>query len=431
MLLSIEKLVYGGDGLARGADRTIFVPFVLEGEQVEADITEQRPGFARAQVTRVVSGSSQRIDPKCPYFARCGGCHYQHTGYEHQLEIKQSILRETLRRTGKLDWSGEIISHPSPPWNYRNRTRMRVMREPEFSLAYFRFASHEPLAIAECPISSPLINRAIAAINALGTSGAVPEGIAEIEFFADAADTQLMLELYCNPVPARSAFEQFFAAVRAPVPEARSIGVFAFRNRQNCNASSAAKPQLLIGAPSLSYQTERDQYRVSLGSFFQTNRHLTQTLVDLATKDRAGHTALDLYAGVGLFTLPLARNFERVIAVESASSSAADLRHNARPNVASIAKPVETFLSSRKAQRLHVDFILVDPPRAGLGERVARQLASLAAPRLTYVSCDPATLARDLRILLSPGYSIEQIHLVDLFPQTFHIETVVYLTSSP
>ena len=428
MLIPIEKLIYGGDGLARGPDKTIFVPFVLEGEQVVAEVTEQRPGFARAQATRIVSASEHRIEARCPYFQRCGGCHYQHTSYQHQLEIKASILRETLRRTGKLEWTSEIATHPSPPWEYRNRTRMRIMREPEFSLAYFRFASHEPLAIAECPISSPLINRTIAAVNALGKSGAVPEGIAEIELFADSADLQLMLELYCNPVPAQARLEELLAVLRSSISQIASLAAFRLLDRQHSPSSAGERPPLVLGAPFVTYRTQTSEYRVSPGSFFQTNRHLTQTLIELATKDRSGRLALDLYAGVGLFTSALAPNFERVIAVESATSSARDLRHNVPPNAHPVAQDVEAFLISREAQRLRPDLVIVDPPRAGLGERVARQLASLAASRITYVSCDPATLARDLRVLLASGYAIEQIDLVDLFPQTFHIESVAYLT---
>ena len=433
MLLTIEKLVYGGDGLARGPDKTVFVPFVLEGEQVEAQFVEERPGFARAQLAQIVSSSPKRIEPKCPYFGRCGGCHYQHTGYEHQLEIKSAILRETLRRIGKLDWSGEITIHPSPPWNYRNRTRMRVMREPEFSLAYFRFGSHQPLAIAECPISSPLINRAIAAINGLGEA---PPELTEIEFFANEDDTRLMLQLYLTEFRGGTKFDDFGRGVASALHDV-SI-VFAFSSRVPGSTPEQvpdetqppAKRYPFFGAPVLAYRTSTSQYRVSAGSFFQTNRHMTETLVSLATGNRSGRMALDLYAGVGLFTVPLARNFHRLVAVESGPTSFKDLRHNAPANTKTVEDRVEHFLASREAERLRPDFVIVDPPRAGLGERVARQLAALAAPRITYVSCDPATLARDLRVLRDANYIVQQIHLVDLFPQTFHMETVIHLFRS-
>src|SRR5512135_528359 len=173
MLLTIEKLVYGGDGLARlpaedggaqrgvetqgrssratperagepgqGRGKAVFVPFTLAGEQVEATIGGHKPGFARARLERVVAPSPQRIDPACPYFLRCGGCHYQHAGYEHQIEIKTAILRENLVRLAKLDWRGEIVVHRSPPWNYRNRARLQVRHQPGFSLGYYAHGSH-------------------------------------------------------------------------------------------------------------------------------------------------------------------------------------------------------------------------------------------------------------------------------------------------
>ncbi|HZU23103.1 MAG TPA: 23S rRNA (uracil(1939)-C(5))-methyltransferase RlmD [Terriglobales bacterium] len=425
MLLTIEKLVYGGDGLARGPEKAIFVPFVLEGEQVEAEIIEERPGFARAELREIIAPSRNRLAHTCPYFARCGGCHYQHTGYEHQLEIKAAILRETLRRTGKLDWTGELTLHPSPPWNYRNRTRMRIMHEPTFSLAYFRFGSHQPLAVAECPISSPLINRAIAALNTLCET---PEHAAEMEFFAGADDRQLMIELYCTEPPARDAVERWHTKLRQALPEVASVAAFAAPAAHK--ACAQPLPRKLIahsGEPALACNAAGHEYRVSAGSFFQTNRHMTGELIRLATADRAGSAALDLYAGVGLFTLPLAQTFERVLAVESSPFSAADLRRNVPANVRAIEQPVERFLAAPQAKKLRADFVIVDPPRAGLGERTALQLAALNPPHITYVSCDPATLARDLRVLLAAGYSAQQVHLVDLFPQTFHLETVVHL----
>ena len=161
----------------RERGKAVFVPFVLAGEKIEAAITEEKPGFARAQLRSIVEPSPHRIVPRCPYFARCGGCHYQHAGYEHQLEIKKEILRENLRRIAKLDLQCEIQVHPSPPWNYRNRSRFQVRSRPAFALGYFKFASHELLPVEECPISSPLINRGIAVLWQAGRAGKAVEGV--------------------------------------------------------------------------------------------------------------------------------------------------------------------------------------------------------------------------------------------------------------
>jgi 23S rRNA (uracil1939-C5)-methyltransferase len=197
LLLSIEKLIYGGDGLARtppGADgrsMAVFVPFVLPGERVEAGVLKGKSGFARGSVTKLIEASPGRIAARCPYFRQCGGCHYQHIPYERQLEFKAAILRETLRRVGKIELPSEIRVHASPPWNYRNRTRLQVQTAPKFALGYFRFGSHEFLPVRECPIGSPLINRVMARLLELGGLDC-PAGVEEIELFADAADERLL-----------------------------------------------------------------------------------------------------------------------------------------------------------------------------------------------------------------------------------------------
>lgn len=176
----------------------------------------------------------------------------------------------------------------------------------------------------------------------------------------------------------------------------------------------------------MNYQTKLEAYRVSAGSFFQANRHLTDDLVKIVTSGRSGNTALDLYAGVGLFSSVLNREFERVIAVESSPTSHADLLYNSPANVKAVGTTAEQYLKNT-AGKLRPDLVVVDPPRSGLGESVIRGLAELAAPRVTYVSCDPATFARDLGRLLHSGYQVEQAHLVDLFPQTYHLESVFHL----
>jgi 23S rRNA (uracil1939-C5)-methyltransferase len=426
--LKIEKLVYGGDGLARipatdatGKGKTVFVPFVLEGEEVSARIVDEKSGFARARVEEILTPSVQRTEPACPYFQRCGGCHYQHTSYEHQLEIKKNILYETLKRTAKLDWQLPIQVHASPPWNYRNRTRMKVRAADanRFEMGYYRFGSHQLLPVEQCPISSHLINRAIASVWELGKRGSVPAEISEIEYFVNAEDSELLLELYVSADTPEDKFQAFAEALKSALPE--FIGAAAF---------ASAEPEKMLwssGQTEIIYRTKTDAYHVRAGSFFQTNRFMADELVSAVTKNRSGGLALDLYAGTGLFSLPLARTFKRVIAVESAPASFADLRTNAPDNVESVRSSTEDFLRKPSWQSKHPDLVVVDPPRAGLGDQVTRSLAKIESKAICYVSCDPSTLARDLRVLIESGYQIESIDLVDLFPQTFHLETIVQL----
>ncbi len=434
MRLTVEKLIYGGDGLARlpaderGPGKAVFLPFVLGGEKVEADLVEQKPGFARARASRVLEPSPQRIVPVCPYFQRCGGCHYQHASYEHQLELKTAILRETLRRTARLEWPGEIRAHSAQPFGYRNRARLAVRGGRNFALGYHKFGARELMAVEQCPISSPLLNRAIAALWDLGRAGQVGRAVFEVELFADAEDAQLRVEVSVlaeKEGAGREYLAEFAGRLRERLPAV--AGVAAFRQSRQGPPARMEFPEKLeakLGADSLLYRAGDAQYRVSAGSFFQTNRFLVDRLAGLVTEGRSGERALDLYAGVGLFSRPLARNFGEVTAVEAAAAAHHDLRHNSPANVTAVRAPADRFLATLPEDRSY-EFIVVDPPRAGLGEKAARALARLCAPRITYVSCDPATLSRDLRVLLESGYRVEEIHLLDLFPQTFHIESVV------
>lgn len=430
MNLTIEKLVYGGDGLARlpadghGKGKAVFVPFVLQGECVEASLTEQKPGLARGRAEQVVQPSPCRVEPHCPYFQRCGGCHYQHGSYEHQLEIKKAILEENLRRIAKLEATPELIIHASPPWNYRNRTRVKLRHQPEFALGYYRYNSHELLPIEQCPISSPLINRAIAACRELGRAGKMADIVQEIEFFADAADQELLLELYCLPETRRRSVRLFAEELKTALPEA--AGVVAFKNGAENRGGSEPEQIVAAGETAITYETQSAAYRVSSGVFFQVNRHLIGDLLDIVTQRASGKIALDLYAGVGLFARVLSREFKQVVAVESSAIAHADLAYNCGANVKAVRAMAEQFLKN-VGGKLQPDLVVVDPPRSGLGESVLHSLVTLGAPRLTYVSCDPATLSRDLGRLLRAGYQVEQAHLVDLFPQTYHLESVFRL----
>jgi 23S rRNA (uracil1939-C5)-methyltransferase len=436
-------MIYGGDGLGRlpaddsGRGKAVFVPFVLADEKVEASIIEQKQGFARAKVDSLLQTSPHRIEPGCPYFGRCGGCHYQHAAYEHQLEIKTGILHETLKRTAKLDLAVDIEVHPSPPWSYRNRSRLQVQTDPSFAIGYFRMGSQELLAVEECPISSPLINRGIAALWQSGRSGKVPRGIREAEFFVNADDTQLLIEFSTNADARRAAIRSWVEDFCSLMPEIAGAVVF----RETKIRTQTSQERLLTwGADHLMYEVGAAKYRVSAGSFFQTNRHMLHELLRIVTTGASGELGLDLYAGVGLFSTALAGDMRHIVSVEPSQTSSGDLAYNLPSNGEAVRATTEQYLARAESSgrvgkgavlphKVHTpDLAVVDPPRSGLGERVARMLATLGAPRVVYVSCDPATLARDLVLLLGSGYRIEQVHLVDLFPQTFHLETVVHLS---
>ncbi len=380
MLLNIEKLVYGGDGLARADNRVVLVPFVLPGEQVEAEVERAKNDLLRGRAGSVLAPSEHRVEPPCPYFYRCGGCRYQHADYAYQLDQKRSILREVLRRVGKIEYEAEIDVVSADPWQYRNRTQLHIENG---ALGYFEIGSHRLCPIERCPISSPKLNEAIATL-ARELPG-IPRFTTDLELFTNEGEVQ------------------FRPADRIP-PQARS----------------------LLDGIGTTMPLEYDGFRVSRNSFFQVNRFLIPQLVEAAVAESAGQHVVDLYAGVGLFSRALTRNFARVTAVEANPSAHRDLAHNV-PGATAVHATTEQFLTELREAP---DLILADPPRAGLDAQVSAELIRIGAPLLRIVSCDPATLARDLRFLLANGYQIDTLTMIDLFPQTFHLETVVRLSLS-
>jgi len=385
--------VYGGDGLGRLDGRAVLVPFVLPGERVRVRAAAEKPGLVHAGLVEVRAAAPERVAPPCPYFARCGGCHYQHAPYERQLALKRAILEDQLRRIGKIEPPADIAVLAGEPWGYRNRVQLHVAGG---KLGYRQAQSHRLCAIESCPIASPAINGAIAILRAMLGDARWPRFLRSLELFTNETEMQLNV-------------------LEADRPVARRF----------IDWCAEGIPGFVSGA--LDYTAAGYTWRVGGRSFFQANRFLTGRLIDAALEDAEGQTALDLYAGVGLFSLPLARRFAAVTAVESGARAVEDLRFNAeRAGVGVRAEHgrAEAFLEALAAPP---DFALLDPPRAGLGKRTVERLATLRVPQLAIVSCDPATLARDLAGLLAGGYRIRSLTLVDLFPQTYHLETVAHL----
>ena len=424
MELKVEKLVYGGDGLAHDSGATVFVPFVLPGETVEAEAIEKKKKFVRARLVGIVAPSPERTAASCPHFGVCGGCNYQHIPIEAQLTYKADILRETLRRIGRVQWSGEIKTHGSPPYGYRNRAQWKIRplektksgepRSKELNVGYFRPNSTALCAVDECPILSPLLERTLKTLRVALASAELPRELREIEAFTNTSDTKLLVTAAFAGFPSRA--DKHAVKIRSLVPEIESL-VFYDPGRERME---------LDGLGFITCDTVGETFRVGHFSFFQVNRFLTDELVRAVVGEDSGKLACDLYAGVGLFALPLARRFEGVIAVESNPAAARDLEANAAQasGVTIRAAEVEHAIGRIKERP---DLIVLDPPRAGLAPGVAVRIAKMGAARITYVSCEPPTLARDLADMLQAGYAIRSVDLFDLFPQTFHMETVVKL----
>jgi 23S rRNA (uracil1939-C5)-methyltransferase len=417
----IEKPVYGGSFLARDQGKAVFVPLTLPGEQARIRIVEEKRGYASAEVTEIVAPAPERVVPECRHFGACGGCDYQHATYGAQLGFKQAVLRETLERGGvrAADGIAEIAVLFANPWAYRNRIRLAF--DAAGNPGYRGRRSHAVIPIAECPIAAPLLVRAAQAIAETAKKSPAHLRPSEMSLFCDAQESALLVGLYSDG-PAKIALDNFCRELAEKIPELKGA-----EHTTEGRAGRPLRTMAQFGAASLTYRAAGFDYRVDQSAFFQVNRWLVDTLVHQVTDNRRGALAWDLFAGVGLFARQLASSFNRVVAVESAPSATAALEHNLNGAAATAvrASTLDFLRRTRSGQR--PDLIVVDPPRTGLGADVTSLLSEIAAPALAYVSCDPATLARDLRALIGSGYAIEKMALADLFPQTFHLETVVHL----
>jgi 23S rRNA (uracil1939-C5)-methyltransferase len=425
MEVRIEKLVYGGDGLAHHDGHTVFVPLVLPGELVQIESSARKKKFIRGRLERVVEPSADRVPAPCPHYGRCGGCQYQHMPYDAQLRYKAEILRETLGRIGRIQWAGAIETQASPPFGYRNRAQWKLRPNQEGAagsagIGYFEMGSTNLCAVTECAILSPRLADTFSRLRQIVSQGKILSAVDEIEAFADSGDEKLLLNLSAERLA--DSPESMAAALRELLPNVESILI------QDRRADTFH----LAGPGYLTYAAAGAQFRVGHLSFFQVNRFLIEPLVDAVIGKTRGRLALDLFAGVGLFTVALAKQFERVIGVESNLAAAKDLEDNlkrsggASPSSRNIT--AEGFLS-----RWHEtpDLVVIDPPRAGVEPEALAHLKKLAPARIHYVSCDPATLARDLAQLAGTdganSYEIESINLFDIFPQTYHMEVLVRL----
>lgn len=384
--VTTERLAYGGEAVARYDGLAVFIPFAAPKEQLRVRITEQKKNFARAVIERVLEPSPFRREPPCRYFGDCGGCQLQHLTYEAQLESKVGFVRDALERIGRIDWPHEIKIKSAAEFGYRGRTQVTIDWKSR-RVGFNRARSNAVCDIESCPILVPELDQALASLR-----------IAVAE--ADGSD---------HP---ESRFSQIEMAA---------------------GESGVALEPSIAGLPggALRQVARNAVYNFGPSTFFQSNPQLVDDLIDEAVGPDSGDLAIDLYAGVGLFTIQMARTFKRVIGVESDSRSAkfalenitASGLNNVEFHCGNVEPWIKDFAQSRTERP---DLVILDPPRIGAAQAVANVAASKPA-RISYISCDPATLARDLRTLVNLGYEVSRIAAIDLFPQTYHIETVTAL----
>ena len=418
-LLRVTGLAAGGDAVGRLSDgRVVFVDGGVPGDCVElADLTVRKK-VIKARIGRLVEPSSDRVEPRCPHFGSCGGCRWQHVRYGAQLDAKRTIVRDALERIGGLVFEKDIEIIASPdPYGYRARARLV---ESQGMVGYRMRASHVIHGIAECPILVPAGQEALTQL-VQSVSGAEREAIAE--------------EPAVTPRKRRRALEWIVSAgTSGPATVVQASKKPGHGPRHQVRGERDAR--VVSGSVTLDVLGER--LRVSSGSFMQGNALLWEALAEEVRSQctaRLGESTperfIELYAGVGFLTLPLARRGLSGVAIESDRSALADLGANLSSS--GLAKQVEVIRGRVEArgdlERLFAaaDVLLVDPPRVGLAATVRDAIASAGPARLVYVSCDPATLARDLRVFAKADYKLESVRVLDLFPQTPHVEVVVRL----
>jgi tRNA/tmRNA/rRNA uracil-C5-methylase (TrmA/RlmC/RlmD family) len=384
LTVEISKIVPRGLGLGYAEGSTVFVPLAAAGDKLSVRVREVKGGTAFAEIEEVLEPSTDRIEPPCPYFGSCGGCDFQQMNYGAQLSAKVCIIRDCLHRIGKIEH--EAIDVIASPLEFGYRTRAQWHADVnEHTIGYFRRLSHDVIDVEKCPIASPSLNEALGEIRR------------SIEWET----------IWGNRI-----------AIDAANGEDGEVSVYS--------------SELTIPTSEITTSAAGERFSYTARNFFQGNSSVISQLVDAALLGAAGETAFDLYSGVGLFSLPLARKFKTVTAVEENAGAVELAEKNARRaeirNVKFVRGKVDHFV--RDAKSGEVGFLLLDPPRAGGSKETVLNIARLAAREISYVSCEPSTLARDLRWLLDCGYQINKITAVDMFPQTHHIETVVRLERS-
>jgi len=380
--VEIERILPGGVGLAHAEGKTVFVALAAPGDRLRVAIDRVQGNLSFATIKEILVSSPVRIEPPCPYFGRCGGCDFQQMTYEAQLAAKAEIIRDCLHRIARVDQPPEILVHPSPKdWRYRARATWQVDLEQE-SIGYYERASRRVCDVADCAVLVPDLQETLERVRTTPLS-LFPQGLKHIDVVVGENGGSL-------------------------APE--------FADFQTSEVS------LKVGTEIYSYNAE---------AFFQVNQELLQKLVATALRNATGETALDLYCGVGLFTIPLARSFRRLVGVEANPTAVNFARRNLQQarltNARVIRSTVGEWLQANIATLTPIDFILLDPPRAGAESVVIKSILDLGPKHIAYVSCDPATLARDLKKLFAGRYTLDSISAFDMFPQTHHVETVVHL----
>lgn len=397
--LVLEKLTYGGDAMGRLPDhRAVFVPFGLPGERVRVRLVDEKRNFARGKILEMLEPSPERIIPKCKHFGECGGCHYQNIPYEKQLQTKADILIDQLQRIGKIENPPvqPMVACPNP-WNYRNHVQFSL--DENGRLGFQAPHSNKVIPIFECHLPEPSIN----------------ELWTQLEFEPETGIERISLRLGVD--------DDLMLVLESESPETPELEIEAGISVTHIYEGNAV---VLAGSDHIYMRVLPRDFKVSAASFFQVTTVMAGKMVEHLITNlplSQSTTLLDIYCGVGLFSAFLAPKCGRVIGIESSESSYVDFAVNLDEfdNVEIYEDEAEAVIPHLEAKP---DIVLVDPPRAGLDKAVVDGILKLSPSLIAYVSCDPSTLARDAARLINGGYRLKEVTPFDLFPQTYHIESI-------
>jgi 23S rRNA (uracil1939-C5)-methyltransferase len=427
--VAIEKLVHGGAGLGHYQGKAVFVPFTAPGDLVRARQVRICKDFLEAEILEVLSPSTARAQPFSPVFGECGGCQWQHIQYPYQLQSKEEIFMETLRRLGGIQ--GYIMDPPIPaeqPMGCRSRVRLQVRGAGGRRIVgFFRMGSSEVVDIRHCPSATAGINGLLGSLRSFLSAESLLFGIGEVELTVGETGEATLLFHSSSPMKAHDA--RLLLQKALELDGVRAVAIIAAGIRRVTGSFPVLYGLPVGGGNTISF-------RISPLAFMQANyaanRHLVRTVIQYAEPDPEDFI-LDLFCGAGNFSLPLAYKAGEVIGVDLSAEAIGCARLNASENrienLQFIRQGAHTALDALLMQRRHPGVVVLDPPRAG-ARRVVERLADLSPRRIVYVSCDPATLARDLKILCSANYQVSRATVVDMFPQTSHIESVTLVERS-
>lgn len=419
----VEKLVYGGKGLARHDGLTIFIPGVIFGEKVTVEVKRKRKGITEAELVEIIEPSPDRITPPCKGEEECTGAHWPYISYQAQLRFKEEILLETLRKIGNIEPRNILPIIPSHDTeHYRLRVQFNVRyKDSRPMIGFFREGTHHLIEIKNGFLLHPLINKSLDAIRKISDQlpplkeihmNVSPEGEVLILFFVE-------LE---NPPTLTPIFEILREDVR------EIVGIMSYAGRKKWE---------VLGRNYLRLKLDDFTFYSTEGNFFQVNwkqnKNMVNSLLNLAEL-RGNERVLDLYSGIGNFSLPLARRLEKVVGIESGYSSVEDARRNAEENgirnIEFICEDVRKGLKALLEKKEKVDLIVLDPPRAGATKKIIDRISAFSPSKILYISCNPTTLARDIGWLKEGGYSLKRLLPIDMFPHTCHIETIAEIVRS-